>query len=299
LHSILAERYSGIRHQFYSDTSRPDLGIRECSKWPFGDPERRFEQIFSDVLAQAQTGVDWFIFTHSDTWWHLPNLGTELHRIESVIAPAAPVKDFLVVGGGGYVVFDAFMILSKPALAYLSNCTVVDACRTAMNECKEYEYRMPNEFAQMVAIGCHHSGPNTGRKPAKPYSAANLVNYCAAAPLAQGKCGPRAVGCEWRFGRLARDEPPEIGLDAPSNNEMARRRFRQNHKRGQIRLMKREWPLGMQEECVPVMCALVGFEKADNETQVKLENMVRKQAALGCCDNGTAYHSASQSAALL
>ena len=293
IHSSLAKRYSGIAHQFYSDRAWPELGIRACCEQTYNDPERRFEQMFPDVLEQAQPDTDWFIFTFSDTWWHLPNLSTELRRIESAVSPATPANDFLVVGGGGYIVFDAFMVLSRQALAYFSNKTVVDTCRSEMSECKKYEYRMPNEFAQMVAIGCHYNGPDTGRKPSVPYSAANLVNYCAAAPLARGKCGPRAVGCEWRFGRLAREEPPEVGPDSPSSNEMARRRFRQNHKRGQIRLMKREWPPGMQEECLPVMCALVGFEKADGETQVKLESMVKKQAASGCCDNGTAYHSAT------
>ena len=283
VHSTIAQRFQNVRYQLYSgETQFPSLGILASS--PTVDPEQRLEHLFPDVLARAPSGVDWFIFTHSDTWWHLPNLESELQRIESNLAPAAPTRDILVVGGGGYLVFSCFLILSKPALAYLSNGTVLDACRKELRECRPYKHRMPNEFAHMVAVGCHHSGPGSGRKTPR-YKAAALVNYCAAEPLATGQCGSKEVGCEWRFGELARDPPGPGPPGTPSPNEMARRRFRQNHaRRSRVRPSERERAPGLPEECAPVMCALVAYEHADNETQAWFDAMVRTQREGQCCD---------------
>jgi hypothetical protein len=232
--------------------------------------------MYQDVFLRDEEDHVWFLFTYGDTWWHLPNLAREVSRIEESVAPASPASDFLVVGGGGYLIYSCFMIMSKPALRYL-NGTTLDQCRRDLLQCSPYEHRMPNEFAQQFAVGCHHKGPGTGRA-SQSYTATALVNYCAAASLATGKCGPNSVGCEWRFGRLVRDP-----ADTSKTNEMARRRFKQNHKRSRIRLGEKELSMGLSPECAPVMCSLVGFEHADNFTVAWLDRMVEKQALEACC----------------
>ena len=290
----LHHRYSnaGLRHQLYAGLADPSKNILACcGASPPSDPEMRLEKMFPEVLARAPDGVEWFIFTAGDTWWHMPNLVYELHRIETAVAPAKPMRDILVVGGGGYVIFSSFMILSKPAVAFLSNQTTLSGCRDGLRVCRSYEHRMPNEFAQMRAIGCHHNGPGTGRMDGT-YQAKELVNYCVASPLATGKCGPHGFACEWRFGRIARDadleDPKALFALAKAGgprmpNEMARRRYRQNPSRGSLRLGAREVTPGMAPECEPVLCDLVAFEHADNYTQAWLESMVDTQGREKCC----------------
>lgn len=295
---LLTTRYerAGIRHQLYSDSAFPDRGVLGCcgtTPQPL-DPEHRLERLLPDVFARAPTHVDWFIFTHGDTWWHLPNLEAEVRRIDAEVAPATAEKDYLVAGGGGYLVFTFALMLSRPALAHLADKATLDGCRAALLSCTPYAHATPSEFAQLRAAGCHSVGPGTGRRDPTAYAAKDLINYCAAAPLAAGRCGPRGVGCEWRFGGLARDserERPEVLFarfkagGSPMPNEMARRRFRQNPTGGALRLSARERDPGCggDDACCRVVCDLVALEHAGNATWRWLDAAVATQRATGCC----------------
>jgi hypothetical protein len=277
----LSEKYSnfGISHRFYSDSAHPDKQILSYGAERLGqlEPEQRYEHMFLDVLERDHHSHDWFVFTYGDTWWHLPNLKKEMKRVEESISPATPSTEFLVVGGGGYLVYSCFLILSRPALEFFSNSTMIDGCRNKLLACSPYEHRTPYEYAHMFALGCHHKGPGTGRSSAA-YTATALVNYCAAAPLAMGKCGPSLVGCEWRFGRLTREV-----ANTSVTNALARLRFRQNPKLGRIRLSNQEIMLNVSVECTPAVCDLVGFEHADIATRSWLDEVVLKQELSSCC----------------
>lgn len=283
----LCERFtnSGINCHVYSEGNLCADGV-SCTSGTahanINDVEYRLEELFPHVLHHYSESVKWFVFTRADTWWNINNLGAELARIEASVYPATPQRDILVVGGGGFIVFSCFLILSKPALIYLSNQTLLDQCRQSLLDCRPYEYRTPNEFAQMRSLGCHFKGPGSGRE-SRSYTASSLVNYCAAEPLALGKCGPSLIGCEWRFGRLARETIASKVFGNVSSNEMARRRFRQNPRRANIRAIEHEIPKYAPVECSSVMCSLVAIEHADNETQSYLNGISKKQIASGCC----------------
>lgn len=201
----------GLHHvAFYSDKAWPEYGILGCcGEVKITDPEHRLELMFPSILSNAPVGVHWFIMTEGDTWWHLPNLAQEIRRIEGKLLPANPVNDFLVVGGGGFIVFSCFLVLSLPAVKHFADSSNLDECRHRLLACEAYPRTMPampNEFAQFRALGCHATGVNTGRNPPNSYAAKDIINYCAAPHLASGACGQAKVGCEWRFGQLARDQ---------------------------------------------------------------------------------------------
>ena len=260
---------------FYADAPVPERGVLGCClRGVPDDPEHRLEQTYASALAHAPTGVSWFVFTEGDTWWHMPNLASEISRIEAKIAPATAATEFIVAGGGGFIVFSCFSILSRPAVRYLADGATLDGCREKLLRCEPYpkNVSMPNEFAQMRAVGCHASGPISGRRQQQQqqeggggaigaigaststssgrgssissssstttttsglYAAKDLLNYCAAEPLARGRCGSKGVGCEWRFGQLARDQDTakealpaatvvenwKAGIGPPSPNE--------------------------------------------------------------------------------
>ena len=252
----------GVKHvAIYADTERPDLqilGVESSSSE--GRHLTRQERMFPSVLEHAPPGVHWFVMTEGDTFWHYPNLAREISRIDEQVAPASARNDFLLVGGGGYVIFSTFTILSLPAVAAFANRTWLDDCRQRLLECRPYPpgVAMPNEFAQMKAVGCHYTGPGSGRaaihelegrvgvgvgvgggatgssSSSIPYLPKDLLNYCAAERLAAGSCGSKGLGCEWRFGQLARDPedvtPPKVafarwkaGKGPPSANEKGTR----------------------------------------------------------------------------
>ena len=143
-------RHGGINQAFYADTPRPELDVKACCG-PAGSlhPENRLEMTFPSVLAHAPPGVHWFIFTEGDSWWHFHNLAAEVKRVEEAVHPASPSEDFLVVGGGGFLVSSSFMILSKPAVEYFANPTTLDECRQRLLRCDPFpkSLRMIHEVA--------------------------------------------------------------------------------------------------------------------------------------------------------
>ena len=147
-----------------------------------------------DVLAR------WFVFTDRETWWHDEGLDVELRRSEAILAPATADDDVLLVGGGGLLPFDRFLILSRAAVSKLADGAFLGACRERLRACDPNERR----------AGCKFKGQATNNAS---YTAAQLAHYCLAADLA--KCR-RPGGCAWLFGA-----PSEAGRDAKA----ARRRF--------------------------------------------------------------------------
>ena len=89
-----------------------------------------------DVLAR------WFVFTDRETWWHDEGLDVELRRSEAILAPATADDDVLLVGGGGLLPFDRFLILSRAAVSKLADGAFLGACRERLRACDPNERRL-------------------------------------------------------------------------------------------------------------------------------------------------------------
>ena len=129
------------RHLIFADAANTQADVLGCcgSNKTLGfdamTSEFRLEHTFPRALQRSPRS-DWYVFTDGDTWWHRESLAAELARVQDVVAPATPGTDVLLVGGGGLLTFSQFMILSRPALEFLSTRSVIDECRAHLFACQ-------------------------------------------------------------------------------------------------------------------------------------------------------------------
>ena len=239
-----------------ADTARPQDGVLACC----GEvapviAEERLEHILPTILSRSSIEHEWFVVTTGETWWHLEHLEAELARLEVLMWPATPRDSPLLLGGGGYIVFANFMILSRPSLELLGDPALLKSCRAGLVSCNK-TVATPNHWAVARSLGCRHGEQVDQRRDAS-YTGSQLVNYCLLPYLARAtNCGETHVGCEvtctlhpmsaprhpptnirkqapltpspmnhtqFRFGQLARAKEP-----CRRSRENARRRFFSN-----------------------------------------------------------------------
>mmetsp|Transcript_15125 Transcript_15125/g.27930 ORF Transcript_15125/g.27930 Transcript_15125/m.27930 type:complete len:445 (+) Transcript_15125:145-1479(+) len=219
---------------FFAAQSFPEHGINAC--WDESCDHTsaastcRIEAAFACSLRYfpPQTGVDWFVFTTGSVFWNTEGLIAEVERAEQLLLPGDPSRDILLVGGGGLLIFDEFMILSRPAVNFLASIvedyTVkrgrldsqeMIAAEAALALTKRFAFA-PFGSCKAALGACNDQGSHVStnrqspssatpqlcpfkldpRRPRDgfPYTANELVHFCLAGPLAQGDCGGGSTG---------------------------------------------------------------------------------------------------------
>lgn len=179
-----------------ADSARPrDDVLACCGETAPAIAEERLEHLFPTILSRSSREHEWFVVTTGETWWHMEHLEAELTRLEALLWPATPRNAPLLLGGGGYIVFANFMILSRPSLELLADPVLLEGCRAGLVACNK-TVATPNHWAVARAMGCRH-GERVDRRRDASYTGSQLVTYCLLPYLAQAtNCGKTHVGCE-------------------------------------------------------------------------------------------------------
>ena len=147
--------------RLFADTAFPEHGIVCCccqGESAVEKDARELETVFSLVDAEVRdlrNPPRWIIFTRGDSYWNPANTLAELARLEDYLAPASPSTDVLLVGGGGYIVFDNFMIVSVPGLHILADQGKMAAAKANLLKCFPPPKTTPNHYAGEIRIMPH------------------------------------------------------------------------------------------------------------------------------------------------